>query len=179
MFDEVQCGMGRTGALFAWQSFGVRPDVFTLAKSVAGGLPLGATVAAAHCASALGYGDHGSTFGGNLVSCAAALAMLTFLSPARLAHVRKTGELFMRQLRELQGRYPCIKEVRGRGLMVGVELAFAGKDVVQFCLNNGLIINCTQDTVLRFLPPLIVDAANVTTVVDTIEGALVWAQSKK
>jgi acetylornithine/N-succinyldiaminopimelate aminotransferase len=179
MFDEVQTGMGRTGSLFAWQSFGVTPDVFTLAKSLAGGLPMGATVAAQSCADTFVYGDHGSTFGGNPVSCAAAIAVLKFLSPALLKRVRETGAYFLEQLGELKKRYPCIKEVRGRGFMVGIELAFPGRDVVQFCQDNGVIINCTQDTVLRFLPSLVVTKSDVDMVVDTLEGACIWAQSKK
>ncbi|MGA2090527.1 MAG: aspartate aminotransferase family protein [Endomicrobiales bacterium] len=179
MFDEVQTGMGRTGTLFAWQSFGVRPDVFTLAKSVAGGLPFGATVVARAYADTFVYGDHGSTFGGNLVSCAAALAMLKFLTPDMLKQARATGAYLFKQLGELKKRYSCIKEVRGRGLMVGIELDFAGRDVVQFCQDNGLIINCTQDRVLRFLPPLVISINDVHTLIDTLEGALIWEQSKK
>jgi len=177
IFDEIQTGMGRTGTLFAYQQYGVTPDIMTLAKSLAGGLPLGATLVAKKLQHIFTYGDHGSTFGGNPVACAAAREVLKILTPAFLAKSRATGAYFRHGLEALVRRYPCIKEVRGRGLMLGMELDFPGKDIVQFCLERGLIINCTQDRVLRFLPSLTVTRHDVDTALKILEDA--WQTSKK
>lgn len=179
IFDEIQTGMGRTGTLFAYEQYGVTPDIMTLAKSLAGGLPLGAMVAGKKAASALSYGEHGSTFGGNLVSCAAALAMFKILTPALIKKAAATGAYFKKRLEELKKKYPQIKDVRGMGLMLGIELDFPGREIVQFCKDKGLLINCTQDTVLRFLPPLIIDRKDVDTTINILEEALTWATSKK
>jgi predicted acetylornithine/succinylornithine family transaminase len=179
IFDEVQTGLGRTGTLFAYQQFGVRPDIMTLAKSLGGGLPIGATVVGKRFQHAFTYGDHGSTFGGNPVACAAAREVLKILSPAFLAKSRATGAYFRHELGELQRRHPCITEVRGMGLMLGMELDFPGKDIVQFCLERGLIINCTQDRVLRFLPPLTITRHDIDTALTILEDAFTWHRSRK
>jgi predicted acetylornithine/succinylornithine family transaminase len=179
IFDEVQTGLGRTGRAFAFQTFGVKPDVMTLAKSLAGGLPLGACMVADRALDAFSYGDHGSTFGGNPVSCAAARAVLKELSPALLKNARVTGHYFMTRLEALKPKFPFIREVRGKGLMIGMELDCPGKDIVHFCQEKGLIINCTNDTVLRFLPPLIISRKDVDTAIKILEEALSWKTSGK
>jgi acetylornithine/N-succinyldiaminopimelate aminotransferase len=172
IFDEVQCGLGRTGKLFAFQYYGVKPDVFTLAKSVAGGLPLGATVINEKYAGVFGYGDHGSTFGGNLVSCAAAKEVLKQMTPAILKNVGVTGQYLKQKLAALKDKYSFIKEVRGTGLMLGIELAFEGKEIVELCQQKGLIINCTQGNVIRFLPPLVITKKDVDIAVKTLSSVL-------
>jgi acetylornithine aminotransferase len=155
MFDEVQTGIGHTGYYFGYQHEGVVPDVMTLAKGLAGGMPIGVMMAKPHIAEALGPGTHGSTFGGNPVSCSAAMAVLqTIESENLLDHVKQMGAHFMAGLKRLQQKYPFIVNVRGRGLMLAAELDRAGGHMVVKCLERGYLINCTVDTVLRFLPPL-------------------------
>lgn len=170
--DEIQSGMGRTGSLFAWQRYGVKPDIITSAKSLAGGLPLGATIVSDAAAQAFNAGDHGSTFGGNLVSCAAAIEVLSILDPALLEKVDALGNYFMFRLAKLARKYPFIKAVRGLGLMTGLELTVPGRDIVTACLDKGLLINCTQETVLRFLPPLIINRNDIRTAVGILDEAL-------
>ncbi|MHB9156195.1 MAG: aspartate aminotransferase family protein [Endomicrobiales bacterium] len=174
IFDEIQSGLGRTGELFAYQHYGIRPDIMTLAKSLAGGLPLGATIAGRKALGVLGYGDHGSTFGGNLTSCAAASEVLRILSPSLLSHASSVGRYFLSGLKTLQSKHPAIKEVRGVGLMLGLELDFPGRDIVQFCQGKGLLINCTQDTILRFLPPLVITTKDADKALRILEEAFQW-----
>lgn len=159
--DEIQCGMGRTGKMFAWQNYGIKPDVFTLAKAIANGLPLGAVVANKKVAEVFSYGDHGSTFGGNPVSCAAAVATLKQMTPKLLKDVSEKSKYFVKRINELKKKYSCIKDVRNLGLLIGVELDFQGKDIVEFCIEKGLFINCTQGNVLRFLPPFIITKQDI------------------
>lgn len=159
--DEIQCGMGRTGKMFAWQNYGIKPDVFTLAKAIANGLPLGAVVANKKVAEVFSYGDHGSTFGGNPVSCAAAVATLKQMTPKLLKDVSEKSKYFVKKINELKKKYSCIKDVRNLGLLIGVELDFQGKDIVEFCIEKGLLINCTQGNVLRFLPPFIITKQDI------------------
>ncbi|MFH1368376.1 MAG: aspartate aminotransferase family protein [Elusimicrobiota bacterium] len=170
--DEIQCGLGRTGEMFAYESAGITPDIITVAKSLGGGLPLAATVAKDSVALALIAGEHGTTFGGNPVACAAAVEYLRLVTPKLLQKVKKTGRYFKWKLEALKTKFACIKEVRGEGLMLGVELDFNGADVVKFCQQKGLLINCTHDTVLRFLPPFIIDKEDVDTAVNILEEAL-------
>jgi predicted acetylornithine/succinylornithine family transaminase len=159
MFDEVQCGLGRTGRLFAYESLGVAPDVMTLAKGLGGGLPIGAMMARDELGNVLGAGDHGSTFGANPVACSAALAVLKILTPAFLRNVNRDAEKLHRELKELFGQSPLVKDIRGLGYMIGIELKQPALDFVHACRQQGLLINCTQNTVLRFLPPLALNAA--------------------
>ncbi len=155
MFDEVQTGVGRTGQLFAFQTLGVAPDVLTAAKGLANGLPLGATLARRPVADLLGPGDHGSTFSGGPVVCAAALEVLRLLTPKALARARALSKLFHEELRSWQGELPLIREVRGLGLMLGIELDRPGAEAVRLCRERGLIVNCTAERVIRLLPPLV------------------------
>lgn len=177
--DEIQCGLARTGKTFAWQHYGIKPDIFTLAKAIANGLPLGAVVADKKVAEVFNYGDHGSTFGGNPVSCAAAVATLKLITPKLLKDVTDKSKYFVKKLNELKKKFSCIKEVRSLGLLVGVELDFAGKDIVEFCIAKGLLINCTQGNVLRFLPPFVITKKDIDKAIKILEDALKWQTLKK
>ncbi len=169
IYDEVQVGMGRTGKLFAYEHEGVYPDIMTLAKSLAGGVPIGAMLATEEVAKSFGPGTHASTFGGNPLATAAGVAAVsTLLEDGVLENCRRVGEHFFNRLMDLKGEYPFIKEVRGRGLIIGMELEFEGSQIVTRCMEEGFLINCTMGNVLRFLPPLIVTTKEV----DQLLGAL-------
>ena len=173
MFDEVQTGIGHTGYYFGYQHEGVVPDVMTLAKGLAGGMPIGVMMAKPHVAEALGPGTHGSTFGGNPVSCSAAMAVLqTIESENLLDHVKQMGAHFMTGLKRLQQKYPFIVNVRGRGLMLAAELDRAGGHMVVKCLDRGYLINCTVDTVLRFLPPLTITQQEIDGLLGVLDAVL-------
>ncbi len=158
MFDEVQCGMGRSGQPFAWQTYGVKPDVMTLAKALAGGVPAGAMVACGVAADILQPGDHAATFGGNLLAMSGACVMLERLAEGGLCeHVRSTSAYFIDALRDLQAKYPSLAvDVRGRGLMLGVQLTVPPRVVVDAAMERGLLVASAGYDVLRFVPPLTV-----------------------
>ncbi len=171
MFDEVQTGIGHTGYYFGYQHEGVVPDVMTLAKGLAGGMPIGVMMAKPHIAEALGPGTHGSTFGGNPISCSAALAVLRTIEDEHLLdHVQEVGAYFLDGLRRLQKKYAFITEVRGRGLMVAAELDRPGGHMVVKAMERGYLINCTVDCVLRFLPPLIITRQEVDGLLTTLDA---------
>jgi acetylornithine/N-succinyldiaminopimelate aminotransferase len=160
--DEIQCGLGRTGRKFAYQKFESLPDIVTVAKPLAGGLPLGAFIASEKFAAALTPGMHGSTFGGGPLVCAAALEFLTIVDEEHLiGNVRARGVELRAGLEKLAARFDFIREVRGEGLIVGVDLSIDGAPFVQEALRQGLLINCTHDHILRLLPPFIVGARDV------------------
>ena len=163
IFDEIQSGMGRTGKLFAYEHFGVKPDIVTLAKGLAGGVPIGAFVVTDEVAGAFHAGDHGTTFGGNPLACAATNVVLdTVQKEGILGHVDKVGAYFREKLEGFRKKHPTlIKEVRGMGLLLGMELTTEGRGIVDECLAQGAIINCTAGNVLRFVPPLIVKEAHI------------------
>ena len=162
ILDEIQVGMGRTGTLFAYQQEDLEPDILTLAKALAGGPPIGAMLTREDCAAALGPGTHGSTFGGNPLIAAAGLASLrVLLEDDVLENCRAMGAYLHSGLVRLQQQYPEIVAVRGRGLMLGMELAGPGGAIVTAALERGLLINCTMGNVLRFVPPLIVSRAEI------------------
>jgi acetylornithine/N-succinyldiaminopimelate aminotransferase len=153
--DEVQTGMGRTGEMFAYQHYGVRPDIMTLAKSLGGGVPIGAMVAKEEIANMLGPGSHASTFGGSPLVCAAALAVFETIERDKLlAHAAKAGKYLTQKLNAMKRQFSVIEEIRGLGLMIGVELLTDGAPIAKACFDNGLLINCTQGNVLRIMPPL-------------------------
>ena len=153
--DEVQTGMGRTGTMFVFKQYGITPDIMTLAKSLGGGMPIGATAIARKYADVLQPGTHASTFGGSPIVCSAALAVFEAIKKEKLlANVKKTGDYLKGLLSALKDKYDFIKEVRGPGFMLGVELNIDGKAIVQECIAKGLLINCTHDKVLRIMPPL-------------------------
>jgi len=163
IFDEIQCGLGRTGKMFAYQHYGVEPDILTIAKSLGGGIPIGALIAKEKVASSFKPGDHGTTFGGNPVACAAAIAYLKVLQEENLTtKCKEKGEYFKKKIKELKEKYPkFIKEARMIGLMVGLEIEKDGSEVIKKCLEGGVLINCTAGNVLRFLPPLIIEKEEI------------------
>ena len=174
ILDEIQCGMGRTGKFFAYEKYGIKPDIVTLAKGLAGGVPIGAFIVTEKVAQAFHAGDHGTTFGGNPLACAAANVVLdTIPNEKFLSHVEEVGKYFKDKLIDLQKKYPAqISEVRGEGLMLGLQLSepkISGVEIVNECMKRGAIINCTVGTVLRFVPPLIIDTAQVDEVIDILE----------
>lgn len=155
IFDEVQTGIGRTGAMFAFKQYGVIPDVMTLAKSLGGGMPIGAMVVARKYADVLQPGTHASTFGGSPIVCSASLAVFNAIKKEKLLlNTKKMGNYLKTLLLALKDKYKFIKEVRGMGLMLGIELDMEGKQIAQDCIAKGLLINCTHDKVLRVMPPL-------------------------
>jgi predicted acetylornithine/succinylornithine family transaminase len=177
IFDEVQCGLGRTGVLLAHHHYNVDPDLFTLAKALGGGFPIGAMAATGEVACAFGPGDHASTFGGNPLACAAALATLEFmLNNDIIGNAGRVGDYFKAHLQSLANRFSFIREVRGLGLMLGVELSnegpVEGKEVVSQCQNRGLLINCVDGHILRFLPPLTITTGDVDRAVGILAGVL-------
>ena len=173
VFDEVQVGCGRTGTLFAHQQDGVEPDIMTLAKALAGGPPIGAMIAREEVAESFGPGTHGSTFGGNpLMAAAAVTATRVLLEDGILENCRAMGDHLRRRLEELKGRYDFIGEIRGRGLILGMELSTPGAGIVKEALQRGLIINCTVDKVLRFLPPLTVSKEEIDEAIDILDSIL-------
>jgi acetylornithine aminotransferase len=173
VYDEVQVGCGRTGTLWAYQQEGIEPDIMTLAKALAGGPPIGAMLAREKYAAALGPGTHGSTFGGNPLMCAAALAAMQVLTgEGVLDNCQAMGDYLRSRLEGLQAKYAFIKQVRGRGLILGMELDIEGGEIVKQALDRGLLINCTVGTVLRFLPPLIVSRAEIDEAVEILDELL-------
>ncbi len=174
IFDEIQAGIGRSGKFFAYDKYGVKPDIVTLAKGLAGGVPIGAFVVTDEVAQAFQLGDHGTTFGGNPLACAAANVVLDTVSQESfLERVEEVGVYFKSQLEGLQKKYPSlIKEVRGTGLILGAELTRQGRDIVNDVLEKGAIINCTIGTVLRFIPPLIITKEQVDEVICMINEVL-------
>ena len=176
IFDEIQAGIGRSGEFFAYDKYGVKPDIVTLAKGLAGGVPIGAFVASGEVARAMQPGDHGTTFGGNPLACAAANVVLDTVPQAEfLAHIRQVGGYFKQQLFSLQEKFPAlISQVRGEGLILGAELSRddIGRDIVNECLSEGIIINCTVGKVLRFIPPLIISEEQVDEVISALAKVL-------
>lgn len=173
--DEIQCGLGRTGKWFAYQHYGILPDVTTVAKPIAGGVPMGAMLCTEDAAKAFHPGMHGTTFGGNPLACAAAIAVIdTIKRDNLLAHITEVGSYFIERLNTLAKSQPAIKEVRGLGLMIGVELhdATLAGDIARELMERKIIINRTSDTVLRFLPPYILKEKHVDIAVDALTELL-------
>ncbi len=175
LLDEIQCGLGRTGAMFAYQGYGVVPDVVTVAKPLAAGLPLGAVLATHEVAGAFRPGMHGTTFGGGPLACAVAVAFLDEIAkPEMREHVREIGDYFRDQLLALKSRHKEVVEVRGVGLMLAAELKSAdqAKSIVGAALSRGYVINRTHDTVLRFLPPYVIQKEHVDGLVAVLDELL-------
>jgi len=171
VLDEVQTGIGRTGKLFAYQHSDIKPDIMTLAKGLGNGLPIGAMLAVDEVAQAFTPGSHASTFGGTPLVCSAAIEVLKTLTEDEiiLDNCVRMGKYIMEELRELREKYPhIIKDVRGKGLMIGMELNIKGEDVVQECIKKGIVINCTMERVLRFLPSLDIDRLDIDTLINTL-----------
>ena len=172
MLDEIQTGMGRTGRLFAYEREGIAPDIMMLAKGLGSGMPVGTLLATDKAARGFVPGTHGSTFGGNPLACAAGLASLETLLEDNIIiqNVEALGKHFMSGLESLRGKYAFIKDVRGEGLLIGMQLDFEGRDIVTECLKQGFLINCTVNTVLRFMPPLIISEEEIDQLVDALDG---------
>ncbi len=173
ILDEVQTGMGRTGKLFAHEHFGITPDIMTLAKALGNGYPLGALLATDRVASAFGPGTHASTFGGNPLGMAAGIAVLrALLEDGILDNSLEVGAYLRERLGELKKKHFMIQEVRGMGLMVGMDLTIDGASIVQRCLEKGLLINCAGEHILRFVPPLTISQDDVDRAVSILDEAL-------
>ena len=173
MLDEVQTGVGRTGTLFAYQRFGIEPDVLALAKALGGGFPIGAFLVKEHC-SVLGPGEHGTTFGGNALACEAGYTVLKYILDHDIpAQVAQKGEHVERRLRSLADRHPMVTEVRGRGLIWAIELDRpAAEEAVSLCARDGLLVNNVKPTALRLVPPLTVSEEEIDRAVEIIDRAL-------
>jgi predicted acetylornithine/succinylornithine family transaminase len=169
--DEIQCGLGRTGHTFHFQSFGWTPDLVTVGKAIGSGVPIGAALVAEHVAAQIFAGDHGTTYGGNLLATRAALYVLEQLD-ALAPHIRDAGARFEQKLLDLQRRHTVVTAVRGAGLMRGLELAVDAQPVVSAALNNGLLVNRTAEKVVRMLPPLNVTAAEIDEAASILDAAL-------
>jgi acetylornithine/N-succinyldiaminopimelate aminotransferase len=162
IFDEIQCGLGRTGTIFAFQSFGVMPDIVAVAKPIAAGVPLGAFISREPFASAISPGQHGTTFGGGPLACRVGLEYLAIVEEERLLkNVTKVGGYLRQQFQELVRKYAAAREVRGRGFIQGLVLEVPARPIVEQALAEGVLFNVTQDTVLRFLPPFLLEEKHV------------------
>ncbi len=179
IFDEVQVGMGRTGTLFAYEHFGITPDIMTLAKALAGGAPIGTMLARDKFAAAFVPGTHGSTFGGNPLVCAAAIATVrTILEDGLLNRCEEIGEYLTGELETLGRKYPFVREVRGVGLMIGMALDIPAGDIVRKGHERGVLLNVVHDTVLRFVPPLVVTKQEIDTMIAILDGIFAEVQEK-
>jgi len=171
VFDEVQDGMGRTGRLFAYQHFGITPDIMTLAKALGNGLPIGAMLAKEELTDAFGPGSHATTFGGTPLITAGALAVVkSLLNDGWTENAREMGDYFKNHLTNLQQKHSIIKDVRGLGLILGLLLDREGADIVNTCAERGFLINCVQERVLRFVPPLIIGKEDIDLLIDCLDG---------
>lgn len=170
IFDEIQTGIARTGRLFAYEHYDVTPDIMTLAKALGNGLPIGAMLATEDTARAFTPGSHASTFGGTPVITAAALEVLNQIERDNiLESCGKSGAYFKERLVWLKGRYDIIEDVRGIGLMLGMRLKTAGAPIVDLCLKNGFLINCIQENILRFIPPLVITRKQIDGLIDCLD----------
>ena len=173
ILDEVQTGIGRTGKWFAYQHSGVEPDIMTMAKTLGGGAAIGAMTAKAEIADCLVPGKHASTFGGNPLSCAAAVAVIEAIEEGNLLqNAIELGKYTTGKLEQLKQKHSIIESVRGIGLMIGVQLNSPGAEIVNKCLENRLRINCTNDTVLRFMPPMIATESQIDTAIEILDNVL-------
>ena len=162
VFDEIQTGIGRTGKLFAYEHFKAAPDIMTLAKALANGLPIGAMLAKEHVAATFGPGSHASTFGGTPIVTTASLEVLKILKKEKIIlHCMQTGTYFKEKLLGLKEKYDFIEDVRGLGLLLGMKLKIKGTPVVAQCMEQGFLINCIQENILRFIPPLIIEKEEI------------------
>jgi acetylornithine/N-succinyldiaminopimelate aminotransferase len=173
IFDEIQCGLGRTGTMFAFQTSGITPDIVAIAKPIAAGIPLGAFLVKEEFASAISAGQHGTTFGGGPLACRVALEYLAIIEEENLLqHVTQVGGYLQQQLKTLTERYSVAREVRGRGLIQGLQLNIPARPIVEQALVEGVLFNSTQDTVLRFLPPFLLEEKHVDKGIRTLKRVL-------
>ncbi|MCF7974472.1 MAG: aspartate aminotransferase family protein [Phycisphaerae bacterium] len=173
ILDEVQTGVGRTGKWFAYQHYDVEPDIMTMAKALGGGMAIGAMMARDKVAASLVPGKHASTFGGNNVACAAGIAVIEAIEEGGLLDkAAEIGQYTQDRLLALREKFPIIQSVRGRGLMIGAQLSVPGGAIVSECLERGLRLNCTQDTVLRVMPPMIAEKEHIDKAMEILQGVL-------
>jgi acetylornithine aminotransferase len=173
IFDEIQTGMGRTGKFFAYEHFGIEPDIMTLAKALANGLPIGAMLAREEIAEAFGQGTHASTFGGTPIITAASIQVVKVLLEENLIHhCAKMGAYFKEKLSGLKAKHESIVDVRGMGLLLGMKLKIEGDTIVNSCMEKGFLINCIQGNILRFIPPLIVEKEEIDALVVCLDEIL-------
>ena len=177
ILDEVQTGFGRTGKMFAFEHYGIKPDILALAKALGSGVPIGAVLTGPKTAHIFEPGDHASTFGGNPLAAAAALAAVEVIEDGLVENCAEVGAYFLKQLEALKERYPIIRDVRGLGLLIGVELNQPAGDVVAYCRDKGLLILTAGQHTLRFLPPLIITKDHVDQALERLAGALEVYQS--
>ncbi len=173
IIDEVQTGIGRTGKMFAYEHAGIEPDIMTLAKALGNGFPVGAMLAKEKIAQSFTAGNHGSTFGGNPLAMSAALATLQIMLEENiLENTRKVGEYFLAQLKKLKDKHKVIKEVRGKGLMLAASLEVEAADIVQKCMQKGMLINSAGEKTLRFVPPLIINNKDVDQAISILDEVM-------
>ncbi len=173
IFDEIQTGMGRTGKLFCYEHYNVVPDIMTLAKALGNGVPIGAMVAVSDIADAFTPGAHASTFGGSPIITASALKVAEIFERDNIVgKCKKTGEYFVKQLEHLKSKHKCIVDVRGKGLLLGMKLNIAGNTIVNRCMEKGFLINCIQENILRFIPPLIIEREDIDALISCLDSLL-------
>ena len=179
VFDEIQCGIGRSGKMFAWQEFHVKPDILTSAKALGGGFPIGATLARWDVSEAFGFGDHGTTYGGNPLACAAALATIKTIHEEKLAQAAsEKGQYIQNKIMQFAQDCPAIKEIRGMGLMIGVQLSFKGAPVIKRMLDKGVLANCASEDTIRLVPPLNISYDQIDTVLEKLIESIKEEQNK-
>ena len=173
VFDEIQTGMGRTGKFFAYEHFGIEPDIMTLAKALANGLPIGAMLASEEVAQAFGPGSHASTFGGTPIITAASVQVVkVLLEEGLIHHCAKIGAYFKERLQDLKAKHESIVDVRGMGLLLGMKIEIEGDTIVNSCMEKGFLINCIQGNILRFIPPLIVEKEEIDALIACLDEIL-------
>lgn len=173
ILDEVQTGFARTGKMFSYEHYGVQPDIIGIAKAMGGGFPIGGMLCKKKVAETLSYGDHGSTYGGNPLACATSLAAINALLDEDLTQqAQEKGQFLIHRIKELSTDISEIKDIRGRGLMIGVELSFNGRQVVEEMMHQGVLSNCTQGNVMRLVPPLVIAKRDLTTLAEVLIKAI-------
>ncbi len=171
VLDEIQCGFGRTGTMFAYEQYDLKPDIMSLAKTMAGGFPIGAIVATERVAEAWQPGDHGTTFGGNPLACAAGVATVKEIINRKIPEkAKKDGAYLHEKLQKLMEKYTFVTKIKGKGFMIGLELAFPGNEVVEKAFQKGLVINCTSGNVLRFVPPMVITREEIDEFINILDS---------
>ncbi len=180
IFDEIQAGLGRTGRLWACDHWNTAPDIMCLAKGIAGGVPMGATLVRADILALINKGEHSSTFGGNPLSCAAGIAALKALTEDGLVeNSEKMGKIFREGLERLKEKHPIIREIRGKGLMIGVELKFDVRDILMNLIKDGVLMLYSGRNILRILPPLVISEEDITKVLQSLDSVLSEEEKKR
>jgi len=180
VFDEIQAGLGRTGRLWAGEHWNTVPDILCLAKGIAGGVPMGATLVKPGILAAISKGEHSSTFGGNPISCAAGIAALTSLTEDGLIeNSKKMGEIFREGLEKLKEKHTMIREIRGKGLMIGIEMKFEVKDILMGLIDEGVLMLYSGRNILRILPPLVIKEEDVTKVLHALDVVITKEEEKR